>query len=124
MGTVRSAPEALRRPLQRDLRGPSCKQVEALGAPPIPIFTFTARIGRHSRGVGRIERFILMSFEQFGLTEALLRAVREHGYTEATPIQLRAIPAVLTGRDLLAAAQTGTGKTAAFALPILHALHA
>jgi ATP-dependent RNA helicase RhlE len=65
-----------------------------------------------------------MSFEQFGLTEALLRAVREHGYTEATPIQLRAIPAVLTGRDLLAAAQTGTGKTAAFALPILHALHA
>ncbi|MGQ0833340.1 MAG: DEAD/DEAH box helicase [Gammaproteobacteria bacterium] len=65
-----------------------------------------------------------MSFQQFGLTDALLRAVCEQGYSEATPIQVRAIPAVLTGRDLLAAAQTGTGKTAAFALPILHALHA
>ena len=63
-------------------------------------------------------------FKQFNLDAALVRAVADAGYAEPTPIQLRAIPAVLEGRDLLAAAQTGTGKTAAFALPILHRLHA
>jgi len=63
-------------------------------------------------------------FKSFNLDGALVRAVEEAGYTVPTPIQLRAIPAVLEGRDLLAAAQTGTGKTAAFALPILHRLHA
>ncbi len=65
-----------------------------------------------------------MSFDSFPLHDALLRAVREAGYTQPTPIQQRAIPAALAGRDLLAAAQTGTGKTAAFALPMLHRLHA
>jgi len=49
----------------------------------------------------------------------LLRAVAEQNYTEPTPIQVQAIPCVLAGRDLLAAAQTGTGKTAAFAIPII-----
>ncbi|MHB1282535.1 MAG: DEAD/DEAH box helicase [Metallibacterium scheffleri] len=63
-----------------------------------------------------------MTFEQFGLTEALARAVRESGYTVPTPIQAQAIPVVLAGGDLLAAAQTGTGKTAAFTLPILQRL--
>ncbi|MBK7251335.1 MAG: DEAD/DEAH box helicase [Gammaproteobacteria bacterium] len=63
-----------------------------------------------------------MSFQDFGLCEALVRAVQEQGYTHCTPIQARAIPAVLGGRDLLAAAQTGTGKTAAFALPLLERL--
>ena len=63
-----------------------------------------------------------MSFEQLGLPAALLRAVNELGYTAPTPIQAGAIPAVRAGRDLLAAAQTGTGKTAAFALPLLERL--
>jgi ATP-dependent RNA helicase RhlE len=65
-----------------------------------------------------------MSFEQFGLPAAILRAVQEIGYTVPTPIQTAAIPAVHDGRDLLAAAQTGTGKTAAFALPLLQRLDA
>ena len=64
-----------------------------------------------------------MSFENFGLQAELVRAVLEMGYTQPTPIQSRGIPAVLEGRDLLAAAQTGTGKTAAFALPLLQKLH-
>jgi ATP-dependent RNA helicase RhlE len=63
-----------------------------------------------------------MSFEQLGLCDALLRAVAEKGYTEASPIQVGAIPVVLSGRDLMAAAQTGTGKTAGFVLPILQRL--
>jgi ATP-dependent RNA helicase RhlE len=60
-----------------------------------------------------------MSFDSLGLSAELLRAVADLGYTQPTPIQLKGIPAVLEGRDLLAAAQTGTGKTAAFALPLL-----
>ncbi|MGN6322294.1 MAG: DEAD/DEAH box helicase [Dyella sp.] len=60
-----------------------------------------------------------MSFESLGLAPALLRALAEQGYAEPTPIQAGAIPVVLEGHDLLAAAQTGTGKTAAFALPLL-----
>src|SRR5512145_3275387 len=63
-----------------------------------------------------------MSFDSLGLSAELVRAVTELGYTEPTPIQARGIPAVLEGRDLLAAAQTGTGKTAAFALPLLQRL--
>src|SRR6185436_983004 len=63
-----------------------------------------------------------MSFSQFGLLPALERAVASEGYVEPTPIQVRAIPFVLAGRDLLGLAQTGTGKTAAFALPILQRL--
>jgi ATP-dependent RNA helicase RhlE len=65
-----------------------------------------------------------MSFEELGLAEPLLRAVRAQDYYLATPIQCEAIPVVLTGRDLMACAQTGTGKTAAFALPMLHRLFA
>jgi len=63
-----------------------------------------------------------MSFDSLGLSKDLLRAVAEQGYTRPTPIQSAAIPAVLDGRDLLAAAQTGTGKTAAFTLPLLQRL--
>jgi ATP-dependent RNA helicase RhlE len=62
------------------------------------------------------------SFEALGLSEALVRAVTELGYTTPTPIQQQAIPAVLSGGDLLAGAQTGTGKTAGFVLPILQRL--
>ena len=60
-----------------------------------------------------------MSFDTLGLSADILRAVAEEGYTEPTPVQAEAIPLVLAGRDVLAAAQTGTGKTAAFTLPIL-----
>ena len=63
-----------------------------------------------------------MSFETLGLSPALLRALTEQGYTTPTPIQSAAIPPALAGRDLLAGAQTGTGKTAAFALPLLERL--
>ena len=63
-----------------------------------------------------------MSFATLGLSAELVRAVTEHGYTTPTPIQTQAIPAVLAGRDLLAGAQTGTGKTAGFTLPILQLL--
>jgi ATP-dependent RNA helicase RhlE len=63
-----------------------------------------------------------MSFSTLGLSEALLRAVADQGYTVPTPIQLQAIPAVLAGGDLLAGAQTGTGKTAGFVLPMLQRL--
>lgn len=63
-----------------------------------------------------------MSFSSLGLADDLLRAIADQGYSKPTPIQTQAIPVVLAGRDLLAAAQTGTGKTAAFALPLLQRL--
>lgn len=63
-----------------------------------------------------------MSFNSLGLSEALLKAISKKGYTTPTPIQLKAIPRILEGKDLLASAQTGTGKTAGFALPILQKL--
>jgi ATP-dependent RNA helicase RhlE len=65
-----------------------------------------------------------MSFDTLGLAEPLLRAVREQGYTTPTPIQAQAIPVVLQGGDLLGGAQTGTGKTAGFVLPMLQRLMA
>ncbi|MBI4061871.1 MAG: DEAD/DEAH box helicase [Elusimicrobia bacterium] len=65
-----------------------------------------------------------MSFEAFGLHPAVAAALKARGYAAPTPIQTRAIPKVLEGRDVLGLAQTGTGKTAAFALPILHRLSA
>jgi ATP-dependent RNA helicase RhlE len=65
-----------------------------------------------------------MSFANLGLSPELLRALADKGYATPTPIQSRAIPAVLAGRDVLAGAQTGTGKTAAFVLPILQQLDA
>jgi ATP-dependent RNA helicase RhlE len=65
-----------------------------------------------------------LTFEQFGLSAEILRAVTEQGYTTPTPIQDQAIPLVLAGRDVMGRAQTGTGKTAAFALPMLERLRA
>ena len=64
-----------------------------------------------------------MPFDQLDLAEPILRAVAERGYTDATPIQAQTIPHTLAGRDVLGVAQTGTGKTAAFALPTLDRLH-
>jgi ATP-dependent RNA helicase RhlE len=63
-----------------------------------------------------------MQFSQLGLTAELLRSIEEQGYTEATPVQQKAIPPILLGRDVMAAAQTGTGKTASFTLPMLQRL--
>ena len=63
-----------------------------------------------------------MLFDSLGLSDALVRAVKEQGYSRPTPIQAQAIPAVLEGGDLLAGAQTGTGKTAGFVLPLLQRL--
>jgi ATP-dependent RNA helicase RhlE len=65
---------------------------------------------------------IIMSFESLGLRAELLRAIADEGYSTPTPIQLQAIPAVLKGGDILAGAQTGTGKTAGFTLPLLEKL--
>ncbi len=65
-----------------------------------------------------------MSFDSLGLAREYLRAVADEGYTEPTPVQRRAIPLVLEGRDVLVGAQTGTGKTAAFVLPMLQRLDA
>ena len=65
-----------------------------------------------------------MSFESLGLRAELLRAVSEKGYTSPTPIQLQAIPLILAGRDIMGGAQTGTGKTAGFTLPLLQRLMA
>ncbi len=64
-----------------------------------------------------------MSFQALGLIAPLLQAIKEQGYDTPTPIQQQAIPAILNGRDVMAAAQTGTGKTAAFTLPLLQRLH-
>ena len=63
-----------------------------------------------------------MSFSALGLSEKILEGVKAMGYVDPTPIQLRAIPLVLSGKDVIGSAQTGTGKTAAFALPILSKL--
>ena len=63
---------------------------------------------------------VSLEFSSVGLSESLQRAVAAQGYTVMTPIQAKAIPIVLAGRDVMGAAQTGTGKTAAFSLPLLH----
>ena len=65
-----------------------------------------------------------MTFENLNLIEPILKALKTEGYTKPTPIQAQAIPYVLQQRDILGCAQTGTGKTAAFSIPILQLLHA
>ena len=64
-----------------------------------------------------------MTFQELNLLPQLLKAVDELGYIQPSPIQAQAIPPVLKGKDLIGCAQTGTGKTAAFAIPILQRLH-
>src|SRR5436190_8525449 len=65
-----------------------------------------------------------MAFSKLGLSQAMVDGVKAMGYVEPTPIQLRGIPLIMSGRDVIGSAQTGTGKTAAFALPILSQLGA
>src|SRR5215831_5235524 len=80
---------------------------------------------RSGRRAWRIrERLFLTQFSDLGLATPLMRALADEGYETPTPIQAQAIPGVMAGRDLQGIAQTGTGKTAAFALPILHRLAA
>ena len=68
-----------------------------------------------------MERTLLLtSFQDFGLADPISRALKEENYHTPTPIQAQTIPLALAGRDVVGIAQTGTGKTAAFALPILH----
>src|SRR5712671_1724480 len=73
-------------------------------------------------GAAAVARESVMPFKGLGLHPLLVQATHEMRYVEPTPIQAEAIPAILAGRDLIATAQTGTGKTAAFLLPILHQL--
>ena len=61
-----------------------------------------------------------MTFDTLGLSASLMRAIADQGYETPSPIQAKAIPLILAGQDVMAAAQTGTGKTAAFTLPLLH----
>jgi ATP-dependent RNA helicase RhlE len=63
-----------------------------------------------------------MPFSNFGLQTEILRSIQKAGYTRPTPVQAAAIPKIMLGNDVIAIAQTGTGKTAAFVLPILHRL--
>ena len=63
-----------------------------------------------------------MSFKNLGLQQEIVQAIEEKGYTEATPIQIKVIPLIIEGHDILASAQTGTGKTAGFTLPLLQVL--
>ena len=63
-----------------------------------------------------------MPFSKFGLGEGILRAIKKVGYARPTPVQTAAIPKAMEGKDLIAIAQTGTGKTAAFVWPMLHRL--
>ena len=69
-----------------------------------------------------LDAALTMAFAQLQLAEPLARAVADMGYESMTPIQAQAIPVVITGKDVMGAAQTGTGKTAAFSLPLLHRL--
>src|SRR5687768_1185351 len=65
----------------------------------------------------------MTTFDQMGLIQPILKALQEEGYSKPTPIQAQAIPHLIQNRDLLGCAQTGTGKTAAFAIPILQKLY-
>src|ERR1700689_619643 len=78
----------------------------------------------HGPPARNTESFSLNSFDGFGLNDAIARAVAEEKYVSPTPIQVQTIPIVMSHRDVIGIAQTGTGKTAAFALPILHQLTA
>jgi ATP-dependent RNA helicase RhlE len=86
------------------------------------LHAFAAWTGNREIAVGRVTGVFLSTFDELGLRPELLRAVAESGYTTPTPIQEQAIPLVLAGRDVMGGAQTGTGKTAGFGLPILQRL--
>ena len=105
-------------PTAQDTRGVS-KQLAARGAAGRPQCRRSPNVLATTR-----KTYPLTNFTELGLAAPILKALQDEGYTTPTPIQAQAIPGVLAGRDLLGIAQTGTGKTAAFALPILHRLAA
>src|SRR6266850_5032906 len=88
---------------------------------PIRDSSGSKRLSETSDGVPSIQGEF-MSFRKLGLTEELARAVEKLGYETPTPIQAQAIPSILEGGDVVGTAQTGTGKTAAFTLPLLQRL--
>ena len=101
------------------------QDIDPIGISPLDFARSNGLSGRTSRSphlVMGIPLGTMMNFQDLGLSEPIVRAVVSEGYETATPIQEQAIPHLVEGRDLLGYAQTGTGKTAAFALPILHRL--
>jgi ATP-dependent RNA helicase DeaD len=83
---------------------------------------FSAELGAESEVSPEVEAEPELTFEHFGLKESILRGIKEAGFTSPSPIQQQALPIVLSGRDVIARAQTGTGKTAAFGLPSMNAI--
>src|SRR3569623_604359 len=79
-----------------------------------------SRIASIDAGRALIIRKNIMTFEAIGLHPSILKALTEAGYSKPTPVQEKAVPAAIEGRDLLVSSQTGSGKTAAFMLPALH----
>jgi len=70
-----------------------------------------------------LDREVFLSFAEFSLSPELARSIKDRGHHEATPIQTGAIPVAMTGRDLIATAETGSGKTAAYLIPLIDKLH-
>src|SRR5688572_29517654 len=113
---------------RREVQSPAARQFRPPYYPIVPE-TGVARLARRQADLDAASPMFAfrkqsMSFKELGLNDEIVRAVNEHGYTKPTPIQMQAIPAVLNGGDLMAGAQTGTGKTAGFVLPLLQRLAA
>ena len=111
--------------ITRSEPGGSCSAIDRLPPQTWPVRPSESRDAYSlDRPDTQKEPVTVISFEDLALVEPIRRALNEEGYTQPTPIQAQAIPHLLLGRDLLGIAQTGTGKTAAFALPILQRLAA
>src|SRR4051812_41744858 len=95
--------------------------ISALDLRSLLVCAYFGRRGGGARNSQRQRKYV-MTFAELRLSEPLLAALSAEGYSIPTPIQARAIPHILEGKDVFGCAQTGTGKTAAFALPILHRL--
>src|SRR4051794_20866188 len=102
-----------------DIYNPDLLREVGAPAESVSLFSLMRLAARRAAPAPALES---MSFESLGLAEPLVRAVREQGYATPTPIQSQAIPAILSGADVMGGAQTGTGKTAGFTLPLLHRL--
>jgi ATP-dependent RNA helicase RhlE len=102
-----------------DIYNPDLLREVGAPAESVSLFSLMRLAARRAAPAPALES---MSFESLGLAESLVRAVREQGYATPTPIQSQAIPAILSGADVMGGAQTGTGKTAGFTLPLLHRL--
>jgi ATP-dependent RNA helicase RhlE len=112
-----SAPAAVDLPLAQPsgFPGETAPAMTVAAAPALPVAAI-----KSAAGAPAAPQAPVVHFTDLGLADPILEALRDEGYDTPTPIQARAIPPVLQGRDILGSAQTGTGKTAAFALPVLH----